>query len=134
MGVNNAFLNGYLQEEPKGFVYPHSPTHVFKLKKALYGLNQAPRAWHDRLTQYLIDNNYRRGGIDRTLFIKHHDHDIFIAQIYIDDIVFDSTNKIKVDEFVSVMSSEFEMSMVGELNYFLGIQVKQNSKIGRAHV
>ena len=61
------------------------------------------------------------------MFIKHHDHDIFIAQIYVDDIVFDSTNKTKVDEFVSVMSSEFEMSMVGELNYFLGMQVKQTS-------
>ena len=132
MDVKSAFLNGYLQEEvyveqPKGFVDPHSPNHVFKLKKALYGLKQAPRAWYDRLTQYLIDNHYRRGGIDRTLFIKHHDHDIFVAQIYVDDIVFGSTNKTKVDEFVSVMSSEFEMSMVGELNYFLGMQVKQTS-------
>ncbi|KAK0600566.1 hypothetical protein LWI29_016181 [Acer saccharum] len=117
MDVKSAFLNGYLQEEvyveqPKGFVDPHSPNHVFKLKKALYGLKQAPRAWYDRLTQYLIDNQYRRGGIDRTLLIKHHDHDIFVAQIYVDDIVFGSTNKTKVDEFVSVMSSEFEMSMV----------------------
>ncbi|KAK0586597.1 hypothetical protein LWI29_009370 [Acer saccharum] len=132
MDVKSAFLNGYLQEEvyveqPKGFVDPHSPNHVFKLKKALYGLKQAPRAWYDRLTQYLVDNQYRRGGIDRTLFIKHHDHDIFVAQIYVDDIVFGSTNKTKVDEFVSVMSSEFEMSMVGELNYFLGMQVKQTS-------
>ncbi|KAK0572825.1 hypothetical protein LWI29_037799 [Acer saccharum] len=132
MDVKSAFLNGYLQEEvyveqPKGFADPHSPNHVFKLKKALYGLKQAPRAWYDRLTQYLIDNQYRRGGIDRTLFIKHHDHDIFVAQIYVDDIVFGSTNKTKVDEFVSVMSSEFEMSMVGELNYFLGMQVKQTS-------
>ncbi|KAK1590971.1 hypothetical protein Q3G72_000097 [Acer saccharum] len=109
MDVKSAFLNGYLQE------------------KVLYGLKQAPRAWYDRLTQYLIDNQYRRGGIDRTLFIKHHDHDIFVAQIYVDDIVFGSTNKTKVDEFVSVMSSEFEMSMVGELNYFLGMQVKQTS-------
>ncbi|KAK0605240.1 hypothetical protein LWI29_024494 [Acer saccharum] len=93
MDVKSAFLNGYFQEEvyveqPKGFVDPHSPNHVFKLKKALYGLKQAPRAWYDRLTQYLIDNQYRRGGIDRTLFIKHHDHDIFVAQIYVDDIVF----------------------------------------------
>ena len=114
-------------EQPKGFVDPHSPNHVFKLKKALYGLKQAPRAWYDRLTQYLIDNHYKRGGIDRTVFIKYHDHDIFVAQIYVDDIVFGSTNKTKVDEFVNVMSSEFEMSMVGELNYFLGMQVKQTS-------
>ncbi|KAK1552759.1 hypothetical protein Q3G72_023072 [Acer saccharum] len=90
MDVKSAFLNRYLQEEvhveqPKGFVDPHSPNHVFKLKNALYGLKQAPRAWYDRLTQYLVDNQYRRGAIDRTLFIKHHDHDIFVAQIYVDE-------------------------------------------------
>ncbi|KAI9153621.1 hypothetical protein LWI28_014090 [Acer negundo] len=132
MDVKSIFLNGYLQEEvyieqPKSFVDPHSPIHVFKLKKVLYGLKQAPRAWYDRLTQYLIDNQYKRGGIDRTFFIKHHDHNIFVAQIYADDIVFGSTNRTHVDEFVSVMSSELEMSMVGELNYFLGMQVKQTS-------
>ncbi|KAI9191470.1 hypothetical protein LWI28_008807 [Acer negundo] len=132
MDVKSAFLNGYLQEEvyveqPKGFVSPHSLNPMFKLKKALYGFKQAPRAWYDRLTQYLIDNNYRRGGIDRTLFIKHYDHDIFVARIYVDDIVFRSTNKTKVDEFVTVMSSEFEMSMMGELNYFIGMEVKQTS-------
>ena len=122
----NIFKKKYV-EQPKGFVDPHFPNHVFKLKKTLYGLEQALRAWYDRLTQYLINNHYRKGGMDRTLFIKHHDHDIFVAQIYVDKIVFGSTNKTKVDEFVSVMSSEFEMSMVGELNYFLGMQVKQTS-------
>ncbi|KAL5578552.1 hypothetical protein UlMin_020251 [Ulmus minor] len=130
MDVKTAFLNGYLQEEvfveqPKGFEDPHNLTHVYKLKKALYGLKQAPRAWYDRLTQYLISKNYVRGTIDKTLFVKRDEDNIFVAQIYVDDIIFGSTCELKVKEFIDIMSSEFEMSMVGELNYFLGLQVKQ---------
>ncbi|KAL5537917.1 hypothetical protein UlMin_045747 [Ulmus minor] len=130
MDVKTAFLNGYLQEEvfveqPKGFEDPHNLTHVYKLKKALYGLKQAPRAWYDRLTQYLISKNYVRGTIDKTLFVKRDEGNIFVAQIYVDDIIFGSTCELKVKEFIDIMSSEFEMSMVGELNYFLGLQVKQ---------
>ncbi|KAK0593555.1 hypothetical protein LWI29_006532 [Acer saccharum] len=130
MDVKSAFLNGLLHEEvfveqPKGFVDPHHPSHVYRLKKALYGLKQAPRAWYERLTLYLVDNGYSRGSVDKTLFIKCTKDELFIAQIYVDDIVFGSTNQSKVRQFVDVMSHEFEMSMVGELNYFLGLQIKQ---------
>ena len=130
MDVKSAFLNGILNEEvyveqPKGFEDPYYPHHVFKLKKALYGLKQAPRAWYERLTQFLLDKGYQRGGVDKTLFIKRMKADIVIAQIYVDDIVFGSTSKRMTDEFVECMKNEFEMSMVGELNYFLGLQVKQ---------
>ncbi|KAK0593815.1 hypothetical protein LWI29_009249 [Acer saccharum] len=97
MDVNSAFLNGLLYEEvfvvqPKGFVDPHHPSHVYRFKKALYGLKQAPRAWYERLTLYLVDNGYSRGSVDKTLFIKCTKDELFIAQIYVDDIVFGSTN------------------------------------------
>ena len=130
MDVKSAFLNGVLQEEvyvtqPKGFEDPHFPDHVYKLKKALYGLKQAPRAWYDRLTVFLTQVGFQRGGVDKTLFIGENGQDILIIQVYVDDIIFGGTSQSMVDEFVKTMTSEFEMSMVGELSYFLGLQVKQ---------
>ncbi|KAK0594160.1 hypothetical protein LWI29_006859 [Acer saccharum] len=83
-----------------------TPNHVYRLKKALYGLKQAPRAWYERLTQFLVDNNYTRGSVDKTLFIKRDNDELFIVQIYVDDIVFGSTNNTKVQQFVDVMSYE----------------------------
>jgi hypothetical protein len=131
MDVKSAFLNGYLHEEvyveqPKGFIDSSFPEHVYKLKKALYGLKQAPRAWYERLTEFLINNGYVRGGIDQTLFVKKNLNEIMIAQIYVDDIVFGGTSNQMVEQFVQHMRSEFEMSLVGELTYFLGLQVKQS--------
>ncbi|KAK6119491.1 hypothetical protein DH2020_046768 [Rehmannia glutinosa] len=132
MDVKSAFLNGFLNEEvfveqPKGFENPHIPNHVYKLKKALYGLKQAPRKY-ERLTTFLCNKGLKRESVDKTLFIQKFKNGITIAQIYVDDIVFGSTSKQKLDEFVGYMSSEFEMSMVGELNYFFGLQVKQFDK------
>ena len=91
MDVKSAFLNGVLNEEvyveqPKGFEDPHFPNHVYKLKKALYGLKQAPRAWYERLTTFFVEKGYKRGGVDKTLFIKSFKSGITIAQIYVDDI------------------------------------------------
>ncbi|KAK6139147.1 hypothetical protein DH2020_027110 [Rehmannia glutinosa] len=128
--VKSAFLNGFLDEEafveqPKGFEDPFKPNHVYKLKKALYGLKQAPRAWYGRLTEYLLQIGFKRGEVDKTLFIQRKNHDIMIAQIYVDDIVFGSSSDKLLKEFIACMSSTFEMSMVGELSYFLGLQVKQ---------
>ncbi|CAJ2670589.1 unnamed protein product [Trifolium pratense] len=125
-----AFLNGYLNEEvyveqPKGFVDPSFPNHVYKLKKALYGLKQAPRAWYERLTEFLTSQGYRKGGNDKTLFVKEDQGKFLIAQIYVDDIVFGGMSSEMVQHFVQQMQSEFEMSLVGELTYFLGLQVKQ---------
>ncbi|CAM8877484.1 unnamed protein product [Rhodiola kirilowii] len=132
MNVKSAFLNGLLNEEvcvtqPKGFEDPHHPVYVYRLKKALYGLKQAPRAWYERLTEFLINHGYVRGGVDKTLFVKHTRSDFIIAQIYVDDIVFGSSNQKMVDKFVEQMQSEFKMSMVGEMCYFLGLQVKQTA-------
>ena len=117
MDVKSAFLNGSLNEEvyveqPKGFEDPHYPHHVFKLKRALYDLKQAPRAWYERLTNFFIEKGYERGGVDKTLFIIKDKCDIIIAQIYVDDIVFGSTFQSKLNDFVNQMKNEFKRSMV----------------------
>ena len=133
MDVKCAFLNGYLNEEvfveqPKGFEDLHFLNHVLRLKKALYGLKQAPRAWYDRLIQYLLDRGFKRGYADRTLFVKNDEDYLLVAQIYVDDIVFGATIDARVIEFSKEMKKEFEMSMVGELTFFLGLQVKQRKE------
>ncbi|CAM8972838.1 unnamed protein product [Rhodiola kirilowii] len=130
MDVKSAFLNGLLNEEvyvaqPMGFEDHHHPDHVYQLKKALYGLKQAPRAWYEWLTEFLINHGYVRGGVDKTLFIKHTRSDFIIDQIYVDNIVFGSSNQKMVDKFVEQIQSKFKMSMVGEMCYSLGLQVKQ---------
>ena len=130
MDVKSAFLNGMLQEEVyveqlKGFVDPHKPDDVYKLKRALYGLKQAPRAWYDRLTTYLIKHGVKRRFADTSLFIRKDKNYFVVAQIYVDDIVFGATNDSLAQSFADEMKVMFEMSMVGELIYFLGLQVKQ---------
>ena len=130
MDVKSAFLNGIINEEvyveqPSGFIDPNSPNHVFKLSKALYGLKQAPRAWYGRLSTFLIENKFVRGINDTTLFTKTEDNHTLLVQIYVDDIIFGSTNPKLSKDFGNLMSSEFEMSMMGELNFFLGLQIKQ---------
>ncbi|KAH9658405.1 hypothetical protein KPL70_023484 [Citrus sinensis] len=133
MDIKSAFLNGYIMEEvyvkqPPGFENEKFPDHVYKLSKALYGLKQAPRAWYDRLKNFLLDNDFSMGKADTTLFVKHKNQDILIVQIYVDDIIFGSTNELLCKDFSSCMSQEFEMSMMGELKYFLGLQIKQNEE------
>ncbi|KAJ9536691.1 hypothetical protein OSB04_un000164 [Centaurea solstitialis] len=131
MDVKSAFLNGVLHEEvyieqPEGFVDPDFPDHVCILDKELYGLKQAPRAWYETLTNHLLSNGFKRGTIDTTLFLKKEGDDLLLVQIYVDDIIFGSTNPELCTKFSKIMETEFEMSMMGELNFFLGIQVKQN--------
>ncbi|KAH9697387.1 hypothetical protein KPL71_023585 [Citrus sinensis] len=133
MDVKSAFLNGYIMEEvyvkqPPGFENEKFSDHVYKLSKALYSLKQAPRAWYDGLKNFLLDNDFLMGKADRTLFVKHKNQDILIVQIYVDDIIFGSTNEFLCKDFSSCMSQEFEMSMMGELKYFIGLQIKQNEE------
>ena len=97
MDVKSTFLNGYIKEnvyveQPLGFEDHKYPDHVFKLTKALYGLKQALRAWYKRLNSFLLQNNFKRGKMDTTLFIKNTDTDMIIVQIYVDDIIFGATN------------------------------------------
>jgi hypothetical protein len=129
MDVKSAFLNGKLSvvyvEQPPGFEHPTKPNHVYKFSKALYGLKQAPRAWYERLRDFLLSKGFKNGKVDTTLFTKKIGNDIFICQIYVDDIIFGSTNEDFCKEFGEMMSREFEMSMIGELSFFLGLQIKQ---------
>jgi hypothetical protein len=98
---------------------------VYKLSKALYGLKQAPRAWYERLRDFLLSKDFKNGKVDTTLFTKRIGKDLFVCQIYVDDIIFGSTNELFYEEFGKMMSKEFEMSMIGELSFFLGLQIKQ---------
>jgi hypothetical protein len=130
MDVKSAFLNGPIKEEvyveqPPGFEDDRYPDHVYKLSKALCGLKQAPRAWYECLRDFLTSNAFKVGKADPILFTKTYDGDLFVCQIYVDDIIFGSTNQKSCEEFSRVMMQKFEMSMMGELTYFLGFQVKQ---------
>ncbi|KAJ9567467.1 LOW QUALITY PROTEIN: hypothetical protein OSB04_003433 [Centaurea solstitialis] len=133
MDIKNAFLNGKLNEEvyvaqPPGFVDPKFPDHVYKLNKALYGLKQAPRAWYDTLSTFLLSKGFVRGKIDSTLFLKKYPKHILLVQIYVDNIIFGSTNPKLCEKFELLMKSEYKMSMMGELTFFLGLQIKQSEK------
>ncbi|GJT05258.1 retrovirus-related pol polyprotein from transposon TNT 1-94 [Tanacetum coccineum] len=130
MDVKSTFLNGFINEEvyvaqPPGFIDFEKLNHVYKLKKALYGLKQAPKAWYDRLKAFLIKHEYKMGMVDNTLFTKKKSSNLIIVQIYVDDIIFGSTCQDMCDDFAKIMHDEFEMSMMGELNFFLGLQIKQ---------
>ncbi|GKC50255.1 retrovirus-related pol polyprotein from transposon TNT 1-94 [Tanacetum coccineum] len=131
MDVKTAFLHGTLKEDvymcqPKGFIDADHPSHVYKLKKALYGLKQAPRAWYDELSKFLLQNHFFKGTIDLTLFIRRFDDDILVVQVYVDDIIFGSTHPRYTQLFSDLMESHFEMSMMGEMTFFLGLQVNQS--------
>nr|GEU56097.1 retrovirus-related Pol polyprotein from transposon TNT 1-94 [Tanacetum cinerariifolium] len=130
MDVKSAFLNGFINEEvyvaqPLRFIDFQKLDHVYKLKKALYDLKQAPKAWYDKLKAFLIKNEYKIGMVDNTLFTEKKSYNLVIVQIYVDDIIFDSTYQDMCDEFAKIIHDEFEMSMMGQLNFFLGLQIKQ---------
>ncbi|GJV86676.1 putative ribonuclease H-like domain-containing protein [Tanacetum coccineum] len=132
MDVKSAFLYGKIDEEvyvsqPPGFLDPKYHQKVYKVVKALYGLHQAPKAWYATLSTFLLKNGYKRGTIDKTLFIKKDKHDIILVQVYVDDIIFGSIKKSWCDEFEALMKGRFQMSSMGELTFFLGLQVKQNA-------
>nr|GFB30485.1 putative ribonuclease H-like domain-containing protein [Tanacetum cinerariifolium] len=130
MDVKGAFLYGTIDEEvyvmqPLGFQDPEFPGKVYKVEKAMYGLHQAPRAWYGTLSKYLLMNGFQRGTIDQTLFIKRQREDFILVQVYVDDIIFDSSNPQLCREFEALMHEKFQMSSMGELNFFLGLQVLQ---------
>ncbi|GJX11175.1 putative ribonuclease H-like domain-containing protein [Tanacetum coccineum] len=130
MDVKSAFLYGKIDEEvyvsqPPGFLDSKYPEKVYKVVKALYGLHQAPRAWYATLSTFLLKNGYRRGTIDKTLFLRKDKHDIILVQVYVDDIIFGSTKKSWCDEFEALMKSRFQMSSMGELTFFFRLQVNR---------
>ncbi|GJW67816.1 retrovirus-related pol polyprotein from transposon TNT 1-94 [Tanacetum coccineum] len=133
MDVKTAFLHGTLKEDvyvcqPEGFIDADHPSHVYKLKKALYGLKQPPRAWYDKLSKFLLQNHFFKGTIDPTLFIRRFDDDILVVHVYVDDIIFGSTNPRYTQLFADLMESRFEMSMMREMMFSLGLQVNQSPR------
>jgi hypothetical protein len=130
MHVKSAFLNGLIKKEvyvepPPSFESEEYPNHIYKLHKAFYELKQAPRAWYECLRDFLIDNGFKIGKGDSTLFTRMMVKDLFVCQIYIDDIILGSTNKSFYDEFSKIMIDRFEISMMVVLTFFLGFQIKQ---------
>jgi hypothetical protein len=117
-----------LVKQPPGFENPKYPNRVYKLSKALYDLKQAPRAWYTRLKSFLLEYGYVMGSVDKTLFTLKHGNDFLLAQIYVDDIIFGGSSHSLVSSFQAMMENEFQMSMMGELTFFLGIQVKQTKE------
>ncbi|GJU09231.1 putative ribonuclease H-like domain-containing protein [Tanacetum coccineum] len=127
--VKSDFLYDKIEEEVYVFQRPGSedpdfPDKVYKVENALYGLHQAPRAWYETLSTYLSDNGLQRGKIDKTLFIRRDKGDILLVQVYVDDIIFDSTKKLLCTDFEEMMHKKFQMSSVGEFTFFLGLDVK----------
>jgi hypothetical protein len=130
MYVKCAFLNDMINElvyveQPPNFEDSKRSNHVYKLSKSLYGLKQAPHAWHERLLYFLVSKGFKVVKVDTTLFTKKIEDDLFICHIYVDDIIFGSTNQKFCEEFGDIMSQEFKMSIISELDFFLGLQVKQ---------
>ncbi|GKA97253.1 retrovirus-related pol polyprotein from transposon TNT 1-94 [Tanacetum coccineum] len=122
MDVRTAFLNGELHKvvyvsQLEDFVDPDNPTHMYRLKKVLYGLKQASRAWYDMLSSFLLSQKFFKGVVDPTLFTRKEGKDILMVQIYVDDIIFASTNTC-LCKFADIMSSKFKMSMMGKMSFF----------------
>jgi hypothetical protein len=131
MDVKSSFLNGELEEEvyieqPEGFQLSEREYYVCRLKKALYGLKQAPRAWYSRLDRYLQQQGFRKGNADNNLYIKVDQDSILIIEVYVDDIIFGRDDDRMSQKFSKDMQNEFEMSFLGELTFFLGLQIYQH--------
>lgn len=130
MDVKIYFLNGFLNEEvyvhqPPGFEKNSHPHQMFKLTKVLYRLKQAFRAWYERLRLFLIKNNFIKGKIDTISFKESHENDLHIIQVYVDDIIFLLINEKLCNEFSNLAQSEFEMSGMREISFYIGLQIKQ---------
>ncbi|GKC84861.1 ribonuclease H-like domain-containing protein [Tanacetum coccineum] len=126
MDVKSAFLYGTIDEEvymmqPFGFQDPQFPHKVYKVVKAMYGLHQAPKAWYGTLSKYLLDNGFQRGTIDQNLFTRKHKGEFLLVHVYVDDIIFGSSNPKLCREFEVLMHDKFKMSAMGELSFFLGL-------------
>ena len=109
-------------EQPPGFEEMDGTDKVYRLRKALYGLKHVPRAWYDTLPEFLVKHDFRKGTVDRTMVRINDGKERLLVQIYVDDIIFGSASKDLCEKFSTLMSSEFEMSMMGKLNYFLGFK------------
>nr|GEW86096.1 hypothetical protein [Tanacetum cinerariifolium] len=132
MDIKSAFLYGTIDEDvyvmqSLGFQDYEFPHRVYKVEKAMYGLHQAPRAWYGTLSKYLLDNGFQSGTIDQTLFVRKHKGEFLLVQVYVDDIIFGLSNPKLCREFEALMHDKFQMSAMGEVNFFLGLQGKDGT-------
>jgi hypothetical protein len=123
--LNRPIKDEVYVEQPPSFEDEEYSNHIYKLHKALYVLKQALRAWYEYLRDFLIENSFRIGKADSTLFTRKMGKDLFVCQIYNDDIIFGSINVLFCEKFSKIMIDRFEVSMMGELKYFLSFQIKQ---------
>jgi hypothetical protein len=133
MDVKSTFLNEHLEEEvyveqPHGYELPGQENNVYRLKKTLYGLKKSPRAWYNHIDSYLTQNGFQSSECEPSLYIKENQQgNMLIVFLYVDDLIF--TCDFGIEEFKSIMKNEFEMTDLGLMRYFLGIEVRQ-SKYG----
>ena len=131
LDVKSAFLHGELSEEvyveqPKGYIQQDDPQKVYKLKKALYGLKQAPRAWFSRIEAHFFNEGFERCHSEHTLFTKTgREGKILIVSLYVDDLIFTGNDELMFLEFKNSMVREFDMTDLGKMKYFLGVEVLQ---------
>lgn len=128
LDVNNAFLHGTLQEEvymvqPPGFIHSQYPNHICKLRKSLYDLKQASRAWYMALTSFLLETGFRKSQEDASLFIYNRDGIICYFIVYVDDIVLTGNNPTFIAKFVEMLSKQFSIKDLGQLSNFLGVEI-----------
>ena len=132
LDVKSAFLNDELEEEvyveqPQGYVVEGKEHKVYQLKKALYGLKQAPRAWNSKIDKYFLQNGFQRSPNEPSLYVKTRGtSDFIIVCLYVDDLIYTGTNPMMMEEFKKAMMNEYEMTDLGLMKYFLGIQVRQS--------
>ncbi|WZZ85883.1 hypothetical protein YC2023_114462 [Brassica napus] len=132
LDVKTAFLHGELNEEvyvshPKGFEKKGEEHKVFKLSKALYGLRQAPRAWNTKLDQILKRLGFKKCSKESSVYQKESGGKLLIVAIYVDDLIVTGNSAKEINDFKKDMSKNFEMSDLGLLTYYLGLEVRQNS-------
>nr|KYP70091.1 Retrovirus-related Pol polyprotein from transposon TNT 1-94 [Cajanus cajan] len=130
MDVKATFLNGVLEEEiyieqPPGYMKSGEEKKVLKLKKVLYGSKQAPRAWNTRIDTYFKENRFEQCPHEHALYVKESGVNMLFVALYVDDLIFMGNNDEMVQEFKSTMAQEFEMTDLGLMKFFLGLEVRQ---------
>jgi hypothetical protein len=133
MDVKNVFLHGDLQvevymEQPPGYVDQTHPNLVCRLKKTLYGLKQALKIWSDKIGQYLVTSGFQTSNVDFSLYVKKTENGIVVIVIYVDDLIITGDSDIDIFDLKKLLKQKFEMKYLGELHYFLGIEVIQSPK------
>jgi len=130
--VKSAFLHGELNEEiyvqqPTGFMKIGEEEKVYKLRKALYGLKQAPRAWYNKIETYFLRNGFERCLCEHTLFTKLVEGGkLLIVSLYVDDLIYTGNDVSLCHSFKKSMMSEFDMTDLGRMRYFLGVEILQD--------